>query len=102
MNGRQSHVIIRPIINEKTVNLAVENKYTFEVATDANKIEIAEAFEQLIKELFPKNKCRVLRVNTSAIRGRLRKGRKFRPAAPKDSKKAIITIDGDPLEFFTA
>lgn len=102
MDSRQQHVIKRPIINEKTMELAAMNQYTFEVATDSNKVEIAAAFEQLIKELYPKTRCSVLRVNTSAIRGRLRKGRKFRAREPKDSKKAIITIEGDPLEFFTA
>ncbi|MBX9688964.1 MAG: 50S ribosomal protein L23, partial [Candidatus Obscuribacterales bacterium] len=77
MNSRQSQVIVRPIINEKTVQLAAENsQYTFEVARDSNKIEIAEALKQILKELYPKGKFSVLRVNTSAIRDRFRRSKR--------------------------
>ena len=33
-------VIVKQIITEKTTKLAEENKYTFEVAKGANKIEV--------------------------------------------------------------
>jgi large subunit ribosomal protein L23 len=105
MNTRQSQIIYRPIINEKTTMLTALGQYTFEVAKDANKIEIAQAVEQLIKDLYPKNKTEVLRVNTSAIRGRIRRNKqasKKAPRAPKDSKKAIVTLVGDPLDIFSA
>lgn len=101
MNNRQSQVIVRPIINEKTVQLAATNQYTFEVARDANKTEIADALKQILKELYPKGKFTVLRVNTSAIRDRFRRSRKH-GRAPKDGKKAIVTIAGDQIEFFSA
>jgi large subunit ribosomal protein L23 len=101
MNNRQSQVIVRPIINEKTVQLAAANQYTFEVARDANKTEIADALEQILKELYPKGKFTVLRVNTSAIRDRFRRSKRH-GRAPKDGKKAIVTIAGDQIEFFSA
>lgn len=101
MNGRQSHVIIRPIINEKTLALTAENKYTFEVAVDANKVEIAQALRQILKELYPKSKTEVVKVNTSAIRARFRRSRRH-GVNPKDSKKAIVTVSGDPIEIFSA
>lgn len=101
MNSRQSQVILRPIINEKTVSLAANNQYTFEVAKDANKTEIADALEQIFKELYPKNKTSVLRVNTSAIRDRFRRSRRH-GRTPKDSKKAIVTCSGDPIDLFSA
>lgn len=102
MNNRQQHVIIRPIINEKTVQLAAENQqYTFEVATDSNKTEIADALKQVLKELYPTGKFSVLRVNTSAIRDRFRRSKRH-AKSPKDSKKAIVTVAGDPIEIFSA
>ena len=36
-------IIIRPIITEHSYDMIEMNKYTFEVARDANKIEIAKA-----------------------------------------------------------
>ena len=50
MDSRQSQIIIRPIINEKTVLMTMNNQYTFEVAKNANKTEIARAMEQIISE----------------------------------------------------
>lgn len=101
MNSRQAHIIISPIINEKTTTLATLNQYTFEVARNANKVEIAQAIEALIKDLYPKSKSKVVRVNTCAIRGRIRRSKRH-GSAPKDGKKAIVWIEGDPLEMFTA
>ena len=101
MNSRQANIIIRPIINEKTTALSALNQYTFEVATDANKIEIAQALGQLIKELYPKSKSTIVSVNTAPIRGRIRRSKRH-GRAPRDGKKAIVTIAGDPLEFFGA
>jgi len=102
MNSRQQQVVIGPIINEKTVQLAaVNNQYTFEVAPDSNKTEIADALKQILKELYPKGKFTVLKVNTSAIRDRFRRSKRH-GRAPKDGKKAIVTVAGDPIEFFSA
>lgn len=101
MNTRQSQIILRPIITEKSARMTGLAQYTFEVVKDANKIEIAQAVEQLIKDLYPKNKSKVLAVNTSAVRGRFR-SRKRHGRYPKDSKKAIVTIEGDPLDLFSA
>ena len=101
MNSRQAQIILRPLINEKSAVLANNNQYTFEVMKDANKIEIAQAMEQLIKELYPKNKSSVVSVNTLPIRGRIRRSKRH-GKSPKDSKKAIVTIEGDALDLFTA
>ena len=101
MNGRQSHVIIRPIINEKTVLLAAQQQYTFEVAKDSNKTEIAQALQQILNELYPKSNSKVRKVNTAPIRERFRRSKRH-GKHPLDSKKAIVTIEGEPLELFNA
>lgn len=99
MNTRQSQIILRPIVTEKSAQMSMLNQYVFEVTKDANKIEIAQAVEQLIKELKPNLKTTVKAVNTSAIRGRFR-SRKRHGAHPKDSKKAIVTFEGEALDLF--
>lgn len=101
MNSRQAHIILRPIINEKTVGQTMLNQYTFEVTKDANKTEIAQALTQILLELYPKSKSKIVKVNTAPIRGRFRKSKRH-GRAPVDSKKAIVTIEGDPLELFNA
>ena len=102
MNSRQSHIIIRPIINEKTVALANDlNQYTFEVVKDANKTEIAQALRQILDELYPKNQSKIVHVNTAPIRARFRRSKRH-GRIPSDGKKAIVTIKGEPLELFSA
>lgn len=77
-------VIIAPLITEKTTNLMAENKYTFIVAPDANKIEIKQAVEKLFN-------VKVEKVNTLKDRGKLRRMGRFEGRQP-DRKKAIVTL----------
>ena len=42
-------IIIRPVVTEKTMTGMPSKKYTFEVAKNANKIEIAKAVEEVFK-----------------------------------------------------
>ena len=87
-------VIIRPIITEKTMAGAQMKKYTFEVAKDANKIEIAKA----VAEAFG---VEVKKVNTVNVRGRLRRQGRSEGYTPS-WKKAIVTLTGGSksIEFF--
>jgi len=72
-------------------------KYTFKVAIDANKIEIAQAFEAI----FTKEKVKVARVHTVHVRGKERRqlGRRTRAATrmgkSPDWKKAVVTLTQD-------
>ena len=43
-------VIVRPLITEKCMDLTADAKYTFEVAMDSNKIEIADAIAQVLRK----------------------------------------------------
>lgn len=101
MDKRYSQIIKKPIYTEKAALNAQNSQYTFEVARDANKVEIKKALEQLIKEIYPKNKSEVVSVNTSATRGRFSRKRRH-GRMPKDGKKAIVTIAGDQLDLFEA
>ena len=81
-------IIIRPVITERSMGGIAAGKYTFEVAKDANKIEIAEAVEIL----FPGTK--VASVNTMHVRGKQKRmGRNV--GMTKSWKKAVVTIKAD-------
>ncbi len=99
MDKRYSQIILRPIITEKSAQMTQLGQYTFEVTKDANKVEIKQAMEQLLKELYPGNKSEVISVNTGAVRGRFSRRRRH-GRVPKDGKKAIVTIGGDALDLF--
>ena len=51
-------IILTPVITERSVDDMAESKYTFKVAKDANKVEIAKAAEELFQ-------VQVLKVNRS-------------------------------------
>ena len=85
-------IILKPVITERSMDgLALEEnkKYTFKVAKDANKIEIADAVAKLFK------------VNTMNCRGRVKRVGRFVGKTP-DWKKAIVTLQNGskPIEFF--
>ena len=87
-------IIIKPIITEESMKGAAERKYTFQVAKDANKIEIAKAVE----ELFGVEVCKV---NTISVRGKFRRQGRV-GGFTASSKKAIITLteNSKGIEFF--
>ena len=53
-------IIIRPVITEAAMDMLPAKKYVFEVASDANKAEIAQAVE----EVFAASKVKVAAVRT--------------------------------------
>ena len=40
-------IILAPVVTEKSVGQIADKKYTFRVAKDANKIQIARAVEEI-------------------------------------------------------
>lgn len=80
-------VIIRPLITEKNTNQVAEGKYTFQVAREANKIQIREAVEKIFK-------VDVTDVNIINVRGKER-GMGRRKGVSPNWKKAIVTLKGD-------
>jgi large subunit ribosomal protein L23 len=87
-------VIRRPIVlTEKSNRLREQNQVVFEVARDANKIEIRNAVEKLFK-------VKVASVNTLVMRGKDRRmGRGY--AKMQNWKKAMVTLkEGHSIDFF--
>ena len=88
-------IIMKPIITEQSMEGTEDKKYVFQVAIDANKIEIAKAVEAL----FPGAK--VSSVNTISCRGRLKRMGRNQGYTPS-FKKAIVTLTegSKTIEFF--
>jgi len=88
-------VVIKPIVSEKSYGLLDRNVYTFQVHTDANKIEIRQAIESIFS-------VRVSSVNTLNREGKRKRNRKKMTFGKRpDTKRAIITLKGDDrIEMF--
>ena len=100
-------VIKRPLLTEKSARLretggaatsaaegeAYAQKVVFEVARDANKIDIRRAVEQLFK-------VSVTEVRTLVVRGKVKRVGRFSGQRP-GWKKAFVTLKaGDTIAFF--
>ena len=94
MSKLAQDIILKPVITEESMSGAANKKYTFKVAKDANKIEIANAVEQLFS-------VRVSKVNTLSVKGKLRR-RGSNEGYTASSKKAVVTLteDSKAIEFF--
>ena len=84
-------IIKRPLITEKSMIAASLSQYTFEVAKDATKVEIAQAIELA----FPNRKVKKVRTVYMPSHAK-RVG--YSVGRTQSSKKAIVTIEGDPIE----
>ena len=87
-------IIIKPIITEASMDGIANKKYTFEVAANATKPEIAKAVEELFK-------VDVLCVNTISMKKKPKRlGVHF--GYTSEWKKAIVTLkpDSKSIEFF--
>jgi large subunit ribosomal protein L23 len=106
MRDAQS-IIKRPLLTEKSARLretggaatspaegeSYAQKVVFEVARDANKIEVRQAVEKLFK-------VTVTDVRTLVVRGKLKRVGRFAGRRPS-WKKAFVTLKpGDNIEFF--
>lgn len=89
-----SDVIRRPIITERSMEGLQDNKYTFEVAPSAGKIEIKKAVEELFG-------VKVAKINTIKLPG---KWKRMGVHVGKRSgiKKAVVTLTADSkkIELF--
>ena len=88
-------IIKRPVISEQSMSEIDIKKYVFEVAKDANKIEIAKAIEEIFG-------VKVAKVNTMNVQGKEKRQGRW-PAGRRPSwKKAMVTLtpDSKSIELF--
>lgn len=92
---RNRHDILRrPLVTEKGTFLKEKgNKVMFEVAKDANKIEIKKAVEEIYG-------VHVLDVHTMNVKGKAKRWG-LRQYRRPDWKKAVVTLKpGESIEFY--
>ena len=88
-------IIVRPLITEKSMDTVAEKRYSFEVAKDATKADLAAAVEAMFK------KTKVKKVNTITMKKKPKRyGVHF--GYTGEWKKAVVTLteDSAPIAFF--
>ncbi len=87
-------ILLRPILSEKTVTLCEDGtRAVFEVAVDANKVEVAKAVETVFE-------VKVARVNTQRVPGKVKRMGKF-SGRRRERKRAVVTLrPGHTLNLF--
>ena len=88
-------IVLAPVITENSMAGIADKKYTFKVATDATKIDIANAVEELFG-------VKVAKVNTINYDGKAKRLGAGRPGTRKSWKKAYVqlTSDSKTIEMF--
>lgn len=87
-------IIKKPSITEKNTALRTShNKYVFEVATDATKLQIKKAVEKIFD-------VKVLSVNTMLVKGKYKRMGRF-AGYQSNRKKAIVRLkEGQTIQRF--
>lgn len=87
-------IIIEPVVTEHSMDMMAERKYTFKVAKNANKIQIAKAIEEIFG-------VSVMKVTTMNMEGK-KKRMGANEGRRASYKKAIVklTEDSKTIEFF--
>ena len=85
-------VIIRPIITEQSME---DLDITFEVAKDANKIEIKKAIEEIFD-------VTVIKVTTENVTGKMKRNGAYPMGRQASWKKAVVKLSADSknIELF--
>jgi large subunit ribosomal protein L23 len=87
-------IILRPVLTEKGYMTLDQRRYVFEVALNANKIEIKQAIEQVFD-------VKVDTVNTLRTLGKIKRQGRYSGRTP-EIKKAYVTLkkDSKKIPFF--
>ena len=88
-------IIKKPVITERSMMGAQDNKYTFEVAVDAGKIEIKKAIEEIFD-------VKVIKVTTATIRAKEKRVGANPSGMTATRKKAVVKLSADSknIEIF--
>ncbi len=87
-------IIVKPIITEKSTRLVEENKYTFEVAKKANKVEIKKAIEEIFK-------VKVESVNTINVLPKKKRMGRYEGTTSAYKKAIVAVAEGQKIPGFT-
>lgn len=91
--NRASRLLLQPVTSEKTTRLNAQRQYTFEVTTDATKIDIARAVKA-VYGVVP------VKVNVARGKGKPVRSGRFQ-GRRKRWKKAIVTLrEGESIQVY--
>jgi large subunit ribosomal protein L23 len=97
MTLHAAEVILRPVISEKSMDETQRGKYTFRVHSDANKLMVKDAIEELFK-------VNVINVTVSTTKAKEKSRNRKRGRVEgwtSPWKKAVVTLaSGQKIEFF--
>lgn len=88
-------IVVRPIVTEQSMEDLDIKKYVFEVAKNANKIEIKKAVEEIFG-------VTVIKVTTANINGREKRNGSYPKGRTASWKKAVVKLsqDSKTIEIF--
>ncbi len=88
-------VIIKPLITEQSMEDVDIKKYAFQVAKDANKVEIRKAVEKVFG-------VTVIKVTTTTVHGKKRQQGRYPAGKTASWKKAVVKLSADSknIELF--
>lgn len=94
VNGPANHIIVRPIVTEKSSRLNAIGQYVFEVQTNATKVDVRNAVHQLYG-------VRPTSVTMTNVRGKVvRYGRTW--GKTNSRRKAMVTLpEGKTIDVFS-
>jgi large subunit ribosomal protein L23 len=87
------HVVVEPVISEKSYALMAEGKYTFRVNDRAHKTQVAQAVEEIFG-------VHVVAVLTAKVRAKPKR-RGLHRGRTRSWKKAVVQLSpGERIEMF--
>lgn len=86
-------IIVRPIITEKTANVAENNVVTFEVAKNANKSAIAQAVTEIYH-------VKPVSVNTVNVHPKTRRVGRYEGKTRAYKKAYVKLAEGDSINIY--
>jgi len=98
MTEHLENILRRPIISEKSIRLAKESQYTFEVLSNANKIQVKHAVEKMFENVKVAHVEIIVATpkTTRSLRTRRQRSRRggYKKAIVKLSKGTIPIFEG--------
>ena len=92
--GHITDVLKKPVLTEKSMTLqAEENKYTFDVDVNANKIEIRQAVEAMFD-------VKVESVNVINVRPKSKRVGKYEGKTNRRRKAIVKLAEGSEISYF--
>lgn len=86
-------VLKKPVLTEKSLTLLDENKYTFDVDVNANKIEIRNAVEKMFN-------VKVESVNVMNVRPKTKRVGRYTGKTNRRRKAIVKLAEGHKIDLF--